>query len=73
MLSVLVLFCGVMGRFPGYKSRGPGFNSQDYQIFWEVLGLKRGPCSLVSTIEELLGKNSTGFGLENQDYIESWH
>jgi hypothetical protein len=27
--------------------------------------LEWGPLSLVSTIEELLGRNSSGFGLEN--------
>jgi hypothetical protein len=43
-----------------------------YQIFWEVVGLKRGSLSLVSTIEELLGKNSRGSGLENRDYGRSW-
>jgi hypothetical protein len=32
------------------------------------VGLERGPLSLVSTIEELLGRNSSGFGLENRDY-----
>jgi hypothetical protein len=30
-----------------------GFDSRRYQIFWEVVGLERGPLSLVSTIEEL--------------------
>jgi hypothetical protein len=30
--------------------------------------LERGPLSLVSTIEELLGRNSSGFGLENREY-----
>jgi hypothetical protein len=39
---------------PGYRSRGPGFDSRHYQIFWEVLGLERGPISLVSAIEERL-------------------
>jgi hypothetical protein len=29
-----------------------GFESQSYQIFWEVVGLERGPLSLVSTTEE---------------------
>jgi hypothetical protein len=28
------------------------------------MGLERGPLSLESTIEELLGRNSSGFGLE---------
>jgi hypothetical protein len=45
-----------------------GFDSLLYQIFWEVVGLERGPLSLVSTIEELLGWTSSGSGLENQEY-----
>jgi hypothetical protein len=45
-------------RVPGYGSRGPGFDSRRYQIFWQVVGLERGPLSLVSTIEELLGRKS---------------
>jgi hypothetical protein len=53
---------------PGYRSRGPGFDSRHYQIFWEVLGLERGPLSLVSKTDELLGRNSSGFGLENREY-----
>jgi hypothetical protein len=32
------------------------------------VGLERGPLSLVSTTEELLGRESSGSGLENQDY-----
>jgi hypothetical protein len=44
-----------------------GFDSRSYQIFWEVVGLERGPLSLVSTIEELLGRSS-GSGLENREY-----
>jgi hypothetical protein len=32
------------------------------------VGLERGLLSLVSTIEELLGRKSSGFGLENRDY-----
>jgi hypothetical protein len=50
-------------RVPGYRSTGPGFDSRRYQIFWEVVGLERGPLSLVSTTEELLGRKSSGFGL----------
>jgi hypothetical protein len=26
-------FCGLVVRVPGYRSRGPGFNSRRYQIF----------------------------------------
>jgi hypothetical protein len=32
------------------------------------MGLERGPLSLVSTTEELLGRKSSGFGLENREY-----
>jgi hypothetical protein len=32
------------------------------------VGLERGPLSLVSTVEELLGRKSSGSGLENQEY-----
>jgi hypothetical protein len=39
-----------------------GFDSQFYQIFWEVVGLERGPLSLVSATEELLGRKSSGSG-----------
>jgi hypothetical protein len=60
--------CGLVVRVPGYRSRGPEFDSRPYQIFWEVVSLKRGPLSLVSTTEELLGRNSGGSGLENREY-----
>jgi hypothetical protein len=32
------------------------------------VGLERGPSSLVSTTEELLGRKSSGSGLENREY-----
>jgi hypothetical protein len=32
------------------------------------VGLERGPLSLVGTIEELLGRNICGSGLENREY-----
>jgi hypothetical protein len=44
------------------------FDSRLYQIFWEAVGLERGPLSLVSTIEELLGRKSSGSGLEGREY-----
>jgi hypothetical protein len=34
----------------------------------KVVGLERGPLSLVSTTEELLGSNSSGSGLESREY-----
>jgi hypothetical protein len=45
-----------------------GFDSLCYQIFWEVVGLELGPLSIVSTIEALLGRKSSGSGLEIRDY-----
>jgi hypothetical protein len=52
--------CSLVIRISGYRSRGPGFNSRHYQIFWEVVGLERGTLSLASTIEELLERKSNG-------------
>jgi hypothetical protein len=60
--------CGLVVRVPGYRSRGPGFDSQRWQIFWEVIGLESSPLSLQSTPEELLGGNSSGSGLRNRKY-----
>ena len=34
-------------RVSGYRHRGPGFDPRCYQIFWVVVGLERGPLSLV--------------------------
>jgi hypothetical protein len=45
--------------------RGPGLDSRRYPIFWEVVGLERGPLSLVSTTKELLERKSSGSCLEN--------
>jgi hypothetical protein len=36
--------------------------------FSEAVGLERGPLSLVSITEELLGRNSSGSGQENREY-----
>jgi hypothetical protein len=52
--------CGLLVRVPGYRSRDPGFDSQCYQIFWEIVGLERGPLSLVNITEELFGWKSRG-------------
>jgi hypothetical protein len=60
--------CGLVVRVPCYRSRGPGFDSRYYQIFWQVVGLERGPLGLVSTIEELLERKSSGSGLEIREY-----
>jgi hypothetical protein len=42
-----------VARVPGYRSRGPGFDSR-FQIFLEVVGLEWCPLSLVRIIEKLL-------------------
>jgi hypothetical protein len=54
--------CGLVVRVPGYRSGGPGTTKV------KVVGLKRGPLSLVSTTEELLGSNNSGSGLESREY-----
>jgi hypothetical protein len=61
--------CGLVVRVSGYRYRGPGFDSRRFQIFWEAVGLERDPLSLMSTTEELLGRNtrSSGSGQENRD------
>jgi hypothetical protein len=59
-------FCGLVVRVPGYRSRYPRFDPRGYQIFLEVVGLERGPLSLVSIIEEVLEWKSGGSGLETR-------
>jgi hypothetical protein len=52
--TIVDRLCGIVIRVPGYRSRGPGFDSLRYQIFGEVVGLERGPLNLVRITEELL-------------------
>jgi hypothetical protein len=68
VIYALDCLCGLVVRVPGYRSRGSGFYSRHYPIFWEVVGLEWGPLSLVSTTEEVLGRNSSGSSLENREY-----
>jgi hypothetical protein len=60
--------CGLVVRVPGYRSRGPEFDSWRYHIFWEVVVLEHGPLKLVSTIEELHERNRSSSGLEIREY-----
>jgi hypothetical protein len=46
--------CGLVVRVIGYRSGGPG--SIPGPTRKKVVGLKRGPLSLVSTIEELVDR-----------------
>jgi hypothetical protein len=43
-------------RVLGYRFRRPGFDSWHYQKKKRVVGLERGPLSLMSTTEELLDR-----------------
>jgi hypothetical protein len=43
-------------RIPDYRSGGPRFDSRALQEEKKIVGLERGPLSLVSTTEELLGR-----------------
>jgi hypothetical protein len=56
------------GQSSWLQIQRPGFYSRRYQIFWEVVGLERGPLRLVTTIEELLETKSSGSGLEIREY-----
>jgi hypothetical protein len=57
----------LMNRLCGLVVRVPGIDSQRYQIFWEVVGLERGPLNLVGIIEELREWKSSSSGLEDQN------
>jgi hypothetical protein len=45
--------CGLVVGIPGYRLRGPGFDSRRYQIFCVAAGLERGQLSFVSINDEL--------------------
>jgi hypothetical protein len=62
--AINIRLCSLVVRVPGHRS---GFDSQRYQIFWEVVCLERGQLSLVSTIQELLGRSSFS-SLESRKY-----
>jgi hypothetical protein len=51
---------------PGYRSRGPGFDSRRY-IFLVVVGLERGPLNLVRITEGLLERKSNCSEQDNRD------
>jgi hypothetical protein len=55
----------------GNRSRGPGSIPGATRFSENQLGLERGPLSLVSTTEELLGRKISGFNLE-KPRIRPW-
>jgi hypothetical protein len=68
IIIIINRLCSLVVRVLGYRSGGPGFDFRHYQIFWEVVGLERGPLSLVSTTEELPGSNSSCSCQESREY-----
>jgi hypothetical protein len=65
--------CGLVVRVLAYRFGGPGsipgttrFSGKKRRK--QVVGLERGPLSLVSATEELLDKKSSGSCLENREY-----
>jgi hypothetical protein len=54
--------------FRNWWSGGPGWDFRPLQGKEKVVGLERGPLSLVSTTEELLRRNSSGSGVESREY-----
>jgi hypothetical protein len=68
----LYMLCGQplwsSGQSSWLQIQRSGFDSRCYKIFWDLVGLEPGPLILVSTIEKLIERKSSGFGLENRDY-----
>jgi hypothetical protein len=67
-MSTIDHLCGLVVKsswlqMQRYWIRFPGLPD-----FLKVVGLERGPFSLVSTTEELLGRKRSSTGLENPDY-----
>jgi hypothetical protein len=59
--------CGLVVRVPGYRSRSSRFDSQRYQISWQLVVLEQSPLSLMRITEELPEWKSNGSSLENWD------
>jgi hypothetical protein len=56
------------GQTTGLRIQSSGLDSGHYKIFWKVVGLERFPLSPSSTTEELLGRKSSVYGLENREW-----
>jgi hypothetical protein len=66
--SSFLRFLWSSGQSSWLQIQRSGFDSRHCQIFWEVMGLERGPLSLVSSTKELLDRKSSCSGLENREY-----
>jgi hypothetical protein len=64
-ISTLLVF-SLYGIY-GYRSRCPGCDSQLYQIYLKVMGLKLGPLGYMRIMEEPLERKIINFSLENVD------
>jgi hypothetical protein len=67
LLALIDRLCGLVVRVLGYRSRGPGSIPGSTRKK-KVVGLERGPLSLVSATEELLDRKVVGSCLENREY-----
>jgi hypothetical protein len=71
--------CGPVIGVPDHKARNPGSIPGTTTFFLGIVGLERGPLSLVSTIKELLGRKSdSGHKDRHADHVASyirknWH
>jgi hypothetical protein len=54
IIIIIPRLCSLVVTVPGFRSRGPVFDSGRSEISWEVVGLEWDPISLVRIIEELL-------------------
>jgi hypothetical protein len=63
----LSCLCGLIVLSSWLQIERSEFDSRRYQIFWEVVDLEWGSLSLVSTVEELLERKSSGSGLESRE------
>jgi hypothetical protein len=54
--------CGLVVKSSWLQIQRSGFDSRSYQIFWKVVDLERGPLSLVSAIQEPLGRKGSCSG-----------
>jgi hypothetical protein len=77
-ISYSYRLCGLVVRILGYRSWGPGSIPGTTRKKKYVVGLERGPLSLVSTTEELLDRKvaapvykteTTGVGIRHVDHV----